>query len=104
MFRRCIAADGRHQVSARAEACKFGESSEGTNLLSEDTAEGLEPVRVRQAPQNLLAAELKRGKNQDLVRERHHALEKIARCLAAMEREMCVSGAWHGREEIQTTV
>jgi hypothetical protein len=72
-------------------------SSEAVRMPVEakDATEGLEPIRVRQAPQHILAAEVARDEDDDLAGQRNHPLEQIARRLAAMQREMRESGSGH---------
>src|SRR6476659_5580843 len=62
---------------------------------SEHAPESLEPIRIREPPQNLFSAEFAREEDHDLARQRNHPLEKVARCSASVERQMGEAGAGH---------
>ena len=55
---------------------------------TENATEGLKPVRVREAPQNFVAAKFAREENHDLAGQRNHPFEQIPRSLATVQREM----------------
>ena len=64
-------------------------------VKAEDAAEGLEPIRVRQSPQDFFSPEFTCEEDHDLARKRNHPLEQIARRFAAVQREMREPGAGH---------
>jgi hypothetical protein len=62
---------------------------------SEHAAKGLEPIRIREPPQDFLATELRGDEGHDLARKRHHPFEEITGRLAAMQRKVGETGTGH---------